>query len=357
MSATQTYRAAVIGLGAIAQRYGSPADDAPYCHAGGLLHCDRFSFAAAADAFPAAREGFLEKWGQSFPETRIFESIDTMLQSERFDAVAICVRGPHHYAVMKQVLQTRPPVIFLEKPPTCSLAEMDELLALAKEAGTVIMVSYSRHWSPRVLLMEKLVREGLIGRVQSVIGYCGGAVLSFASHTTELVYQFATATGEDNRVLRVRAHGFVPQDDKNSRNIESGFEIEPHLQHLSMEFLDGVLGVQIGDRGDAGLFYADVFGEKGRVRVGIYMEPQAFDGEGKPLKIPGLAALVDEGPFTEAYAQIARFLDGGPTPDCSDETFVAINEAGFAAIESILRDGETIELPNQNRTRRIWANG
>jgi hypothetical protein len=89
----------------------------------------------------------------------------------------------------------------------------------------------------------------------------------------------------------------------------------------------------------------------------MYLEPQAFDVEGKPLEIPSLSELVDKGPFTEAYRQITRFLDGGVKPDCSDETFVAINEIGFGAIESLLCNGETVDLPVQNRTRRIWANG
>jgi hypothetical protein len=118
-----------------------------------------------------------------------------------------------------------------------------------------------------------------------------------------------------------------------------------------------VLGVQIGASGDAGSFYADVFGEGGRVQVGMYRQPQAFDAEGKPLEIPGLVELVDKGPFTEAYGQIAQFLDGGAKPDCSNEAFVTINEIGFGAIESLLNGGETVELPNQKRTRRIWANG
>lgn len=356
-SSPPRYRAAIIGLGAIAQGYGSPECASPYCHAGGLLHCDRFDLVAAADPFPAAREGFLEKWGTSFPAIALFEDVESLLASERFDVVAVCVRGPHHFEVMKQVLKARPRLVFLEKPPTCSLADMDELLALAREVGATITVSYSRHWSPRVLLMERLVREGLIGKVQSVVGYCNGTILSYASHTTELVCQFATATNQNSRALRVKARGFVPQDDPRSQNIEAGFEIEPRLQHLSIEFSDGVLGVHLGSGGAAGSFYADVFGDAGRVRVGMYIEPQAFDLEGKPLEIKGFCELVDKGPFTEAYRQIAASLEGGAKPDCSDEAFVHINEIGFGAIESLLSDGETIELPNQNRARRIWANG
>jgi predicted dehydrogenase len=355
-TSTTQYRAAIIGLGAIAQGYGSPGDAAPYCHAGGLMHCDRFDFAAAADPFPAAREGFVEKWGASFPDITLFEDVETMLASERFDVVAVCVRGPHHYEMMKQVLKARPRVVFLEKPPTCSLAEMDELLVLAREAGTTITVSYSRHWSPRVLLMEKLVREGLIGNVQSVVGYCDGAILSYASHTTDLIHQFATATDKNSKALRVKARGYVPADNPHAKNIQPGYEIEPRLRHLSIEFSNGVLGVQVGARGTAGGFYVEVFGEKGRALTGMYMQPQAFDGEGNPLEIAGYSELEDKGPFTEAYRQIATFLDGGAKPDCSDEAFVQVNEIGFGAIESLLGGVGDVELPNQNRARRIWAN-
>jgi predicted dehydrogenase len=350
------YRAAIIGLGAIAQGYGSPTDASPYCHAGGLLHCDRFDFAAAADPFIVAHQGFRDKWGTSFPDIALFEDSQSLLESERFDVVAVCVRGPHHFEVMKQVLKACPRVVFLEKPPTCSLAEMDELLTLASEAGTTITVSYSRHWSPRVLLMERLVNEGLIGDVHSVVGYCDGAVLSYASHTTDLVHQFATATDKSAKVLRVKARGFVPKDNPHAKNIQLGYEVEPRLQHLSIEYSNGVLGVHVGSHGTAGNFYVEVFGDKGRAIVGMYVEPQAFNIEGKPLEIKGLEELEDKGPFTEAYGQIARFLDGGAKPDCSDESFVTINEIGFGAIESLLCGSETISLPNQMRTRRIWAN-
>jgi hypothetical protein len=66
---------------------------------------------------------------------------------------------------------------------------------------------------------------------------------------------------------------------------------------------------------------------------------------------------VDRGPFTEAYRQIAEFFDGGAKPDCSDDEFVHLNEIGFGAIESVLNNGKTIELPNVKRDRLIWANG
>ncbi len=39
--------------------------------------------------------------------------------------------------------------------------------------------------------MAELIRNGLTGRVTSVVGYCGGPLLSFGSHVTDLICQFA----------------------------------------------------------------------------------------------------------------------------------------------------------------------
>ena len=61
-------------------------------------------------------------------------------------------------------------------------------------------------------------------------------------------------------------------------------------------------------------------------------------------------------PFKVAYEQIAAHLDGGPQPDCTGTDFVAVHEIGFGGIESLLT-GRRVEIPNQNRTRKIFADG
>lgn len=53
------------------------------------------------------------------------------------------------------------------------------------------IVDYSRRWSPHLLRLQGIVKNGLVGEVQSAIGYCGGGVLSFAIHTTDMICQFA----------------------------------------------------------------------------------------------------------------------------------------------------------------------
>jgi predicted dehydrogenase len=249
---------------------------------------------------------------------------------------------------MLEVIAARPKAIFLEKPPTCSLQEMDTLVAAARTAGVPITVSYSRHWAPSVLRMEELIKGGLIGEVQTVIGYCGHAFLSFASHTTDLICQFAgyqpTAV-----YARGRVAGAAP----------AGYEPEPDLASMVIEFANGVAGIQIGAAGEHGMFYCDVIGSEGRARTGIYTAPFACDKKGQAIRPEVVAALgmpANASPFKGAYDQIAAYLDGGPRPACTDEDWIAVHEIGFAGIESVLTN-RRIELPNANRARCIFANG
>ncbi|RYG55335.1 Gfo/Idh/MocA family oxidoreductase, partial [bacterium] len=161
---------ALIGLGAISSGYGSPDEAAPYCHVGGLLHSKRLRLHSVADVSAPARDAFAAKWGDAVSEVRVFqgakELLDSAIPDEPLEVVGVCVRGPYHFQVMREVLEAAPRTgtraIFLEKPPTCSLAEMDELSFLASQQGVSITVSYSRHWAPHVLHLESLVRNGLI---------------------------------------------------------------------------------------------------------------------------------------------------------------------------------------------------
>lgn len=340
------YQVGLIGIGSIAEGYGKPEDPNSYCHIAGIIHHPRVELAAVADLSDERRDNFRTKWGALLPpDYRSYASAAEMLAAEALDIVAVCVRGPHHFAVMQEVLAAGPRAVFLEKPPTCSLAEMDEMVALAQSKGIPVMVSYSRHWAPHVLRLQELVAGGLIGEVQQVVGYCGHSFLSFASHTTDLICQFAGYCPS-----AVYARGHVPEGD-----VPEGYEPEPAVDTMTIEFANGVLGTQIGVGGEHGTFYCDVIGTEGLVRAGIYIPPFARTKEG-PVDLAALGVPANASVFTVAYGQIADYLDGGPLAHCTDADWVAVHEIGFAGIESVLTD-QRVTLPNANRTRRIFANG
>ncbi|CAI6086377.1 Gfo/Idh/MocA family protein [Cohnella sp. JJ-181] len=338
------YKVGVIGLGAIAAMYATPASEHPYCHVGGIRQSGKVELAAAAELSEAAREKFAGVWGEAFPALRYYDGSAAMLEKEALDIVAVCVRGPYHYRVVMEAIEAGPRAIFLEKPPSCSLEEMDGMVEAAARKGIPVVVSYSRHWNPHILRLQQLVREGLLGEVKTVVAYCGHYVLSFASHTTDLICQFAGYEPEE-----VYARGTAKGD------APTGYEPEPTLDHMTIRFANGVTGVQVGGNGEHGSMYAEVFGEKGMLRVGMYTPTVLFDAQGQKLDLEPLQLPAPASVFTVAYDQIADYLDGGPLPHCTDAHFVAVNEIGFGAIES-MHTGRAIPLPVPHRTRKVFAN-
>ena len=340
------YRVGIVGLGNIAAGYSGPQDAAPYTHAGGINHSSKVELAAVADISEDAREKFRAKWGKCFPNTRYYKDFQEMLTAGGLDIVTVCTRGPHHHRALLEAIKAGPKAIFLEKPPTCSLAQMDEGTSAARAASIPITVSYSRHWGPQVLRMSELIRDGLVGKVTSVVGYCGGPFLSFSSHTTDMICQFAGYCP-----VAVFARGKVAELD-----VPDGYEPEPELLSMVIELENGVVGTQLGHDGDHGSFCCDVIGTDGRACIPFYAPPSARDKKGNAIDLerydlPGAAS-----PFKLAYEQIAAYLDGGALPDCTNDDFVAVHEICFAGIESVLTNRRT-EIPNENRTRTIFANG
>ena len=335
----------IVGLGNIAAGYSGPDDVAPYTHAGGINHSSKVELAAVADISTDAQEAFRAKWGKCFGATNYYSSLEQMLDAERLDIVTICIRGPHHHDAVLEAVKAKSKAIFLEKPPTCSLAEMDAVIAAAKAANIPITVSYSRHWGPHVLRMAELIKDGLIGEVRSVVGYCSGVFLSMVSHNTDMICQFAGYCP-----VAVFARGEVPDVD-----VPDGYEPEPILRSMVIEFENGVVGTQIGHDGDHGSFYCDVVGTKGRACVPFYGTPSAEDEDGNSIDLDQHAMPDAASPFKLAYEQIVDHLAGGALPDCTDEQSAAVHEIGFAGIESVLTN-QRIRIPNENRARRVFAN-
>jgi len=193
--------------------------------------------------------------------------------------------------------------------------------------------------------MEALIKDGLIGEVQTVVGYCGHAFLSFASHTTDLICQFA-----GYNPTAVYARGTVEGEAPD------GYEPEPGLTSLILEYPNGVSGVQIGAPGEYGSMYCDIVGTEGRARTGIYTAPFACDKKGNAIDLSQYGLPDNASPFKGAYDQISTYLDGGPRPGCTDADWIAVHEVGLGAIESVLTDAR-VTLPNVNRSRLIFANG
>ena len=343
------YRVGIIGLGSIAARYSNPSDPHPYCHTGGIRQCETTNLVAVADLSEDRKTEFKETWEPSFPDRSInyYDTDIEMLENEDLDIIAVCVRGPYHFAVMQNVLKTNVKAIFLEKPAGCSLEEIDQMTTAADENKIPIIVDYSRHWAPHLLRLQELVAEGLVGQVKSVIGYCPGTILSFAIHNTDMICQFA---GYDP--MSVSAH-----INQNNGQVPEGYEQEPSIIGSIINFKSGIQGFHVGEHGTKSAFSVDVLGTEGQLRTGYSRSiTTLYDKDNKLVDNTKLDLPPNQSVFKIAYQQIVNYLEGGNLPHCTQEHYIAVNEIGFASIESGLT-GQTIEIPCQKRSRLIYANG
>ncbi len=76
------------------------------------------------------------------------------------DAVSIAVPTPLHHEVAKACLQHRVDVM-VEKPITTTLAQADDLIALAKEHQCILQVGHLERFNPAVLAMQPLLTHPL----------------------------------------------------------------------------------------------------------------------------------------------------------------------------------------------------
>ena len=336
------YKIGIVGLGNIAYKYATPDQPYPYCHAGGARQSERVEVVAAADPDAERREDFNGMYGP----VRLYESADQMYANEALDIVAVCVRGPIHEEVTLSAIEAGPRVVFEEKPAGCSLQQVDNIHAAATDKNVMVVVSHSRHWGPHVVHMAKRIREGLIGGVVSVVGYCKGSILSFSVHETDMICQFA---GYDPIAVTATTS---PSD----RETPEGWEVEPNIHGAFIQYANGVVAFHVGNDGPNRAFYVDVFGTQGRAFVPFYEVPKAWDAENKEMPEDALDLPPKASPFLVAYEQIADFLDGGAPAECGPDMYRPVNEVAFGMIESGI-SGERIALPCAKRDRLIFANG
>lgn len=84
-------------------------------------------------------------------KVRSFSSVEELLA--QVDAVSIATVTTTHHAVAKQVLGAGKHVL-IEKPITSTIAEADELIAIAKKNGVLIQVGHIERFNPAIISLE-----------------------------------------------------------------------------------------------------------------------------------------------------------------------------------------------------------
>jgi predicted dehydrogenase len=111
----------------------------------------------------AQREIYPSRYGQWDPAIRLVTG--EQLPDEAFDLVIIGTPPDTHLPIAKTVLTTRPPKVLLIEKPVCTplLEGAQEVLDLAKAAGTIACVGYNHTLTENTQRAAKLLAEQKIG--------------------------------------------------------------------------------------------------------------------------------------------------------------------------------------------------
>ncbi|MCU1421332.1 MAG: oxidoreductase domain protein [Microbacteriaceae bacterium] len=106
---------------------------------------------------PAKTEARASEFG-----TRAYTDLDRMLELEHPDLVTVCLPNEGHFEVTRRLLAHGVPLL-VEKPLVFSLAEADELIALAEAQGTFFGINFNHRFAEPVLRAKAAIDEGVLG--------------------------------------------------------------------------------------------------------------------------------------------------------------------------------------------------
>lgn len=99
-----------------------------------------------------------------YPHIEITQKADELIHSKQVDAVCIATPLSTHYLLAKESLKAGKHVL-IEKPFVYKSEEAQELIALAKSAGRILMVDHTFLFSPPVRKMKEMIQQNAFGKI------------------------------------------------------------------------------------------------------------------------------------------------------------------------------------------------
>ena len=116
-----------------------------------------------------ASEEARAKWAPSFPGARVGGDLDELLEDPALDAVVIATPVPSHARLAGQVIAAGKHC-FVEKPLAQSVADAEDVVGAAREAGLVLMVGHLLEYHPGVVALKELADSGELGQIHYIYG-------------------------------------------------------------------------------------------------------------------------------------------------------------------------------------------
>ncbi|MBN1676266.1 MAG: Gfo/Idh/MocA family oxidoreductase [Kiritimatiellae bacterium] len=164
------YRAVVVGAGVISASHIRSWQAHPEVEVVAIADINSEAAAARASTF-------------GIPKT--YTDYRAMLEAERPDLVSICTWMILHAEQAVAAAQAGAKGVLLEKPFAGSLAEVDRVLAAARENGTRVAIAHQHRFTGLNGAARRLVSEGALGTPTLCYRRSSGGLFNNASHAVD----------------------------------------------------------------------------------------------------------------------------------------------------------------------------
>lgn len=104
---------------------------------------------------------------QHYPDTKSYSSLESLLEDDSIDLVIVNTPTYSHFDYAKKALLAGKHVV-VEKAFTTTVAEAEELKALAESKGKVLSVFQNRRWDSDFKTVKQIIDQGALGELKEV---------------------------------------------------------------------------------------------------------------------------------------------------------------------------------------------
>lgn len=108
-----------------------------------------------------------------FTQCQLYKTIDEAFNNNNYHAAIICTPSAMHAQQLIQLLQHHIPMIYVEKPVSNSMSDINTIRQLAVTYPNRIIVGYDLHFDPGMQKVKELLTANAIGTIVSVNVFAG----------------------------------------------------------------------------------------------------------------------------------------------------------------------------------------
>lgn len=180
------YRAVVVGCGRIGCGFGDSIRVPISTHVGSYQHEPEIDLVSVVDIDIARANVCATRYSLG----TISSDLARTLKGSGVDIVSICTPADTHLAVVETCIEHKVKAILCEKPIAATLKDAQKIILSCLHNNVALFIGHQRRFSPLHRTVSTWVRNGGLGRIESVIGSCSGAVLESGTHLFDLLQMY-----------------------------------------------------------------------------------------------------------------------------------------------------------------------